>query len=326
MILNKVFKIVKKFYTDIRYYSFQLALIHLGETASRYTKFNLAGKYYLKKDQIVLDYLRKRYTNNHEHKIVGLKKISQPIWIFWYQGEEQMPKIVSACLKSVRTHANGHEVVVISKKNIDSYINIPDIIKRRVDSKQISMAQYSDILRMCLLAAYGGLWIDSTVFVTKIIPQYMFELPLFTIKNNPNEADPLYFISVSHLRWTTYVMGGRPNHALFEYVRNLLIDYNSSEHALIDYLLIDYAIELAFENIPSVSEDMLRVPITNQLKEELIHRLFSDYPDSRTSELLRSNTIFFKLSYKKDAPKVIEKSNYRLLIDGDLCQAYNVED
>ncbi|WP_187344587.1 capsular polysaccharide synthesis protein [Lactiplantibacillus plantarum] len=112
--MNKVFKIAKKFYTDIRYYSFQLACIHLGETFSRYTKFNLADKYYLKKDKIVLNYLRTRYTNSPKQDVYGgVPKIYQPIWVFWYQGEEQMPKLVSACLKSVRNNANGHEVILI---------------------------------------------------------------------------------------------------------------------------------------------------------------------------------------------------------------------
>lgn len=53
---------------------------------------------------------------------------------------------------------------------MNNYIKIPDIIQDRVESKKISMAQYSDIIRMCLLAEYGGLWIDSTVLVTQLIP------------------------------------------------------------------------------------------------------------------------------------------------------------
>jgi len=36
---------------------------------------------------------------------------------------------------------------------------------------------------------------------------------------------------------------------LFTFVRDLLIEYNSVENALIDYLLIDYAIELAIEKL-----------------------------------------------------------------------------
>ncbi|QAR39279.1 hypothetical protein EQJ27_15415 (plasmid) [Lactiplantibacillus plantarum] len=323
--MNKVFKIAKKFYTDIRYYSFQLACIHLGETFSWHTKFNLADKYYLKKDKIVLNYLRTRYTNSPKQDVYGgVPKIYQPIWVFWYQGEEQMPKLVSACLKSVRNNANGHEVILISKKNMNNYIKIPDIIRDRVESKKISLAHYSDIIRMCLLAEYGGLWIDSTVLVTQLIPQYIFELPLFTIKNSPNQEDPLYFSCVSHLRWTSYVMGGEPNNALFTFVRDLLIEYNSVENAPIDYLLLDYAIELAIEKNSSISDDMIKIPINNQLNGELVHRLFSIYPDCKTKELLQSGTIFFKLSYKKVAPKVIEKNNYQLLVDGDLCQAYNM--
>ncbi|GAB7171721.1 hypothetical protein TUA1478L_37150 [Lactiplantibacillus plantarum] len=53
-------------------------------------------------------------------------------------------------------------------------------------------------------------------------------------------------------------MGGEPNNALFTFVRDLLIEYNSVENALIDYLLIDYAIELAIEKNSSISDDMIK--------------------------------------------------------------------
>lgn len=77
-------------------------------------------------------------------------KNSKNIWIFWWQGEEQMPPIVKACYNSVLKHANGHRVVLITKDNYKEYTNIDDNILDKLNKKYISLTVFSDVMRFNL--------------------------------------------------------------------------------------------------------------------------------------------------------------------------------
>lgn len=91
------------------------------------------------------------------------RRVDEPIWVFWWTGEETAPEIVKACIKSIRRNANGHRVIFLSKDNLHDYVTLPDFIEKKHNDGNIGHAHYSDIVRISLLAEYGGVWIDSTV-------------------------------------------------------------------------------------------------------------------------------------------------------------------
>lgn len=328
--MNKLLKITKKFYNDTRYFSVKLALLHLKETFSRYTSYEMSAKDHLEKDHIVLAYLKNKYSEiNIELPLISKQNAGKKkIWVLWFQGEENMPAIVTETFRSIRKNSNGHEVVLITKDNLNEFVDVPVIIKQKVAGGKITLAQYSDIIRACLLSKFGGLWIDATVFVTRKIPESVFEMPFFTIKNLQDETDPLFYISVAHLRWTTYVFGGDAHNALFSYLERVLIAYNSTENALIDYLLIDYVIELAFQKSSQLRLLLDQLPMTNRHKEELVLRLSSEYPDKVTKQLLQSETYFFKLTYKNEILKKSDDkvTNFQLLINHSFNSKYGMEE
>ncbi|ANN49534.1 hypothetical protein A6F53_09880 [Levilactobacillus brevis] len=321
--MNKIIKILKKFYMDTRFFSFRLAILHLKETLARYTFYKMPAASYLEKDKIILDYLKVHYPIDLSYEVGLNGKHVSKIWVFWYQGENQMPNLVKYTYDSIKRNANGHLVELITKDNVDNFIKIPQTIKKRVAMKKISVAQYSDIIRAALLAEYGGLWIDSTVLVTRPIPDEIFSREFFTIKNEEDRKNPLFYISVAHLRWTTYVMGGTAGNALFIYMKNGLIKYNSEEHALIDYLLIDYFIEVAYETLPDVKIMFQKLPVTNIEKESLVHRLNVTFPDSETERLLVGDTYFFKLTYKMRKMSSKVPTNYDLLNHQKFLKSYS---
>ncbi len=292
---------------------------------SRYTPYKMKEKAWLRKDQLILDYLDAKYSNVNFTTVTPKKNKSDNIWVFWYQGEQAMPEIVKETFTSVKNNANGHKVILITKDNLETYLKIPNIIKERVSEGKITITEYSDIIRFWLLFDYGGLWIDATVLVTRLIPERIFELPVFTIRNDLDKNSPLYYISVAHLRWTTYVFGGKAGNPLFSFIRDVLIDYNSKEPALIDYLLLDYVIEYACRRSPKIRNVMNGIPESNVYKEDLINRLNATFPDENTISLLKSDTFFFKLSYKiKYSQKSNRESNYKLLLDHSFFQKYNI--
>ena len=121
------------------------------------------------KQEQALNYIKKKYSNfikqlplyNHTHQY------SNKIFWCWLDGEESAPKLAKACLKSIRKKCKKHEIIVITKNNINHYISFPLYILNKFKNKFISPAHFCDLIRLELLIKYGGTWIDSSVLLTK---------------------------------------------------------------------------------------------------------------------------------------------------------------
>lgn len=170
-----------------------------------------------------------------------------PVWVFWWQGEEAMPPVVAKCLALARAHApEGHPVVLLTERNYREWADIPAHIVEKVRRGVITLTHFSDILRMTLLAARGGLWMDATLYTAAPIPPRLFAQGLFTVRT-PDDGQ-----WVSRCRWTGFLMGGAAGHPLFGLVRDLFLEYWREHETLVDYFLIDVAIALAYEGLPQV--------------------------------------------------------------------------
>lgn len=110
------------------------------------------------KDKIVLNYIEKQYGNFiSQYTLCSLPPKKQfenlPIWVCWLQGEENAPKLVKKCISSIRQHANGHEVIILTENNIKEYIDIPEYIIENAQRGILSRTNFSDIVRFALLAS-----------------------------------------------------------------------------------------------------------------------------------------------------------------------------
>lgn len=210
------------------------------------------------------------------------------IWVCWFQGEENMPKLVKRCFLSIKEHAGSHPVILITFNNFKKYVNIPDFIINKVESKQITLTHFSDILRSALLSAHGGVWIDSTMLLTKTleIPQ----CPYFSIKRDIHNTE---FYSY---KWTAFFMAGIKNSIVCTFLRDFLYDYHKKENSLIDYYLIDYIIAVGYRNIPEIKRQIDSMPFTN--KNVLDLQLGKTY-DENLFKLYTLDTGMFKLSWKE---------------------------
>lgn len=163
-------------------------------------------KEYSIKHQPILHYLEKNYADiiaKYKEKKQSDEALTDdcPIWICWLQGEEQMPSICKKCLESVKNHAGKHPVIVVTWDNMKEYVSIPPYILQKV-GKDVSYTHFSDILRSNLLANKGGMWIDSTVYISQDFPQWNY--PFYSLKQDfPGQKK-----YVTQFKWTTFFMGG----------------------------------------------------------------------------------------------------------------------
>lgn len=113
------------------------------------------------------------------------------IWQYWGQGFEESPELIKQCKESVNRWAKGFEVIRLDDDNIGDYIDLPSFILDKKD--RMTRAHFSDILRVCLLCTYGGLWLDSSIFLSGPIPDYVTEGDFFAYQRDPNEPNKDYW-------------------------------------------------------------------------------------------------------------------------------------
>jgi len=93
--------------------------------------------------------------------------LPKKIWFLWLQGLVDAPLVVRKCYSSWLRHNPGWEVIFLDENNIGDFIPLPDI--------SVTQQALSDILRINLLARYGGVWVDATVFCTKPLDEWLYQ-------------------------------------------------------------------------------------------------------------------------------------------------------
>lgn len=184
-----------------------------------------------------------------------LQQQSPKIWVCWFQGEENAPEIVKRCIRSIREHAGGKEVVVVTNENLHSLVEIPLYISEKMKKKKMLMAHYSDYIRLALLTKYGGVWVDATVFLTDVIPEKLLSLPLFCFKNS--------YLSKSCTVASSWLIIAQPGNLVLQQVKYLLDYYWSRESCQCHYFLFhllfalvvnyDSGNRLQWKNVPYIN-------------------------------------------------------------------------
>ncbi len=214
-----------------------------------------------------------------------------PIWVFWWQGEDNAPETVKYCLSSIKHYSNKRKVHVLTEDNYSNYVSIPEHIMNLLHDKKISITLFSDILRVTLLAQYGGIWVDATILLTDDAFKLMEGYKFYSLKH---DYDSSY---VSKCRWTSYCLACGKNNQLFSLVRDVFYEYFKKYDTMIDYLLVDYIFALAYDNIIQVKEMIDNVPKTHNNVEKFKLFLSEKFSDEVYNELTKEDCIF-KLSWK----------------------------
>lgn len=219
------------------------------------------------------------------------------IWMCWWQGVEHSPEIVKACIDSVKKNSAGREVIVITDANINEYVAFPEWVLELRRKGILSRTHLSDLLRLELLARYGGLWLDSTFFCCRPLSSEVYYAPLFSIKR----PDYLHG-SIASGYFANYALGcNEENRYIFAAIRDLFLEYWHRSHFLVDYLLTDYLIVMSQRNSVAVAESFSEIRPNNPMCDELFKVLEKPYDAGKWSRLC-GNTDLFKLTWKRQFP------------------------
>ena len=105
-------------------------------------------------------------------------QIPKTIWTYWNNAE--LTPVVRKCIDTWKKYNPDYTIIIITPENLEDYIDF-DVKKVSFND---SAARESDIIRLNVLAKYGGVWCDASILMTRP----------FDFKTNSNHEFVGYYI------------------------------------------------------------------------------------------------------------------------------------
>lgn len=256
-------------------------------------------------------YLKKKYGKIISGNLPPVEKKTKSIdpqktiWVCWLQGIEHAPEVVQICFERLKMYMPDKTIILITEENLNEYIEIPSYIYQKRERGIISLTHFSDIVRIFLLCQYGGLWIDSTMYLTNRIPDFIFNSPLFVYKVYPSDYQ-------RQVASSQFIFALSNNEILCRTKQGLLAFWKK-ENSLLHFSLFHLIFAIAVQANQHTMEEWNKIPFYNSVNNHMLQKeLFCLYDQSRW-EYLTSIAFTHKLTYKDLDKKGVEW-NIRILI------------
>ena len=253
----------------------------------------IASKISKKYEEDVYDQLAERYIyrymSQYSAEIAEITKklkeeiryVNQPFTVFtmWWQGIEDMPPLVKACVNSLKKISN--RVVVITKYNYSDYIALPDYIISLATSGKMCLAHFSDIIRTFLLIKYGGVWIDSTVYIARKVPSYMID-DFFVFRQSPQLRE-----CRSYANW--WIASPPANDILIEELAYLYCYWKHHDVAIHYYIFHIFFRKIIDDNL---GYKELISSLTTRMTDSAHYNFTRQYDDNLWAEIKEISPVF----------------------------------
>ena len=276
---------------------------------------DLIGRARISHDRTLKKFLTEKYSyviERHAKSTINNKTCPKvapkdyQIFYGWLQGEENLPLLARCCYNSLKMNAGAYKITFIDEKNYSNYIDIPPYIYEKFKAGKMKPAHFTDVIRINLLERYGGLWLDATILVTEPLENYkkLLKLPFFTQKfthekSNSHPITKSFGAYSSYARWGGFIQGSSVIHnPLFAFMKDFYNEYWRDFDEIIDYVLMDFMIDIAYDNIPAVKREIDEVPINNENVWTLSPYLNTPYENFKFDKILRGNFLN-KMSSRK---------------------------
>lgn len=256
------------------------------------------------------------------------------VWQFWEdngRSDEQKisNRILKRCLNSIENYRySDYDCYVLKLRDVSRFVCMPDFVYKKLEGNVtgFSLAAYSDILRLYLLAKYGGIWADATMFALSPFPREYLSLAKrdgygFSFSRSLNEKedikrkwrhlDPGYFSwnKFSRVNWlSSFIVAGEYRKLMREMLRILFLIWKYEvryPHYFTLHIIYDYLTKHlgypAFHASSDVPPHYLQFALREPYNSEFIERLIRCHP-------------LQKLTWKYDG-EVVTGSNLEWLIN-----------
>jgi hypothetical protein len=181
---------------------------------------------------------------------LGTEKI---VWQLWFQGiDENLPLLIRSCFASIDRYMPDYKIIRLTKDNISDYIDLPDFAftkigeQRKTDKTEFKTAHFSDLLRVCLLEAYGGIWLDAKILLTGKIDETLLNKDFFMYQRSkfPPQNEKIWVnYYAKYFSWradfkvrslNSFIVGKKGN-ALLKIMQDILLNYWANEEMVQNY-------------------------------------------------------------------------------------------
>ena len=100
-----------------------------------------------------------------------LEDLPKTIFTYWHQGFDKAPRLVRLCIAQVRRLHPDWEIHLLDEHSISDFID--EFPMPSYNREGISLAAWSDLVRLQLLLKYGGVWMDPTVFCARPLGSWL---------------------------------------------------------------------------------------------------------------------------------------------------------
>ena len=154
----------------------------------------------------------------------------------------------------------------------------------------------------CVKSSISGVSVlradSDSVFVTGEIPESIFKSEYYTVKRPLTPKNR----NIAQDRWTNFLHASKKDNFLCGFILDFFLEYWKTQKTLIDYFLIDYAIQIAYDEFPKCRELLDSVPLVNYdlyKFENIMNKEWS----VETWNSIKNSTLFSKLAWRKEGKK-----------------------
>lgn len=296
------FKLIKDFWRagNLFYAIGQILLTGKSRKSLEILRLGAKMKVFCKLSKKYMSVLKKFDSEYSAEKLPQSK--SNKVWVFWMQGMDNAPALVQRCYRSLQENLKDREIVLITEKNLNEYVQFPEYISDKLNHGIITYTHLSDLLRVELLIRYGGTWLDSTVFCSgSNIPRYMLDSDFFVFQNlRPGDNGNV-------LNFSSWFMTSCSNNKILLATRELLYAYWEKNNSMIDYFLIHHFMMIVAKYYKEDWSKIIQFP--NSLPHVLLLMLFEPFNQEKW-DAVTAVCPFHKLAYKRSKEEMDRTGTY----------------
>lgn len=176
--------------------------------------------------------------------------IPKQIWTYW--NNDTLTPVVRKCIDSWRKHNPEYTINILTPKNLKDYLDF-DVKNVKFND---SAARESDIIRLNILAKYGGVWCDASILMTRPFdfgtqPQHEFVgyyIEHYTTKKQWPCVEAWFFATVPNGKFVRAWRDSFMNIAKFDSVDDWMkdlkkngVDFQKTDRGMLNYLAVNLA-------------------------------------------------------------------------------------
>ena len=162
---------------------------------------------------------------------------------------------------------------------------------------------------------------DICSYLHQDFTEQIFASPFFNVESGfifhgkTNPPDPIlhgtfrYDFFSQHTKWQKtcfvqhnlyhgFIIGSRPHAKLVSFAREMFLEYWQTHDTLVDYLMIDYILMIAYQEFPDIKAEIDSLPWSSERLYDLVHMLDTPYDEEEWNKL-SEECIFSKLDWHR---------------------------